>query len=203
MKIDRSKASYLLFELFALAILMLLIPLFMFLDITVLKNGMSELSITEFMQEFYIFVTALIFFSASAKHPESKGLFILIAGLFGAMFIREGDYYLDYIVHGFWQYPVMILFAFTGYSAYKHRKNIRLTIERYIDTKEFTFIIIGFLITIAFSRVFGTGKIWRPIMGDGYLHLYKTAIQEGLELLGYTLIFYGSILFTLGKKELQ
>ena len=100
---------------------MLLIPFFISIDITVLENQLSEISITEFMQETFIFIVALIFYRASKKHLESKGLFILMAGLFSMMFIREGDYYLDVIYHGFWKLPVAIVLITTVYFAYQNR----------------------------------------------------------------------------------
>jgi hypothetical protein len=191
----------LLFEFLALAILMLLIPFFISIDITVLENQLSEISITEFMQEIFIFIVALIFYRASKKHLESKGLFILMAGLFSMMFIREGDYYLDVIYHGFWKLPVAIVLITTVYFAYQNRHTIMQPMLTHMESKPFTYIFIGFMIIVIFSRVFGTGNLWREIMGENYLHLYKTIIQEGLELFGYSLLFYGSVLFYLRAED--
>ena len=190
-----NQVKYLLFDFLALAILMALIPFFISIDITVLKNELSETSITEFMQEFFILISAIIFYKASSKEPESKGIFILLAGLFTMMFIREGDYYLDTIFHGFWKLPVAIVLIATLYYAFKNKTTIFKPLLTHSQTKKFTYILIGFLIIIIFSRLFGTGSLWRDIMGDNYHHLYKTVIQEGLELFGYSLIFYGSMLF--------
>ena len=196
-----NQAKSLLFEFLALVILMLLIPFFISVDITILKNGLSEISITEFMQEFFIFISAIIFYKASSKESESKGLFILMAGLFAMMFIREGDYYLDAIVHGFWKVPVAIVLIATLYYAVKNRTTVLQPLLTHSQTKAFTYIFIGFLIIVIFSRVFGTGSLWRDIMGDDYHHVYKTVIQEGLELFGYSLVFYGSMLFHLRKND--
>jgi hypothetical protein len=54
---------------------------------------------------------------------------------------------------------------------------------------------------LVFSRVFGTGSLWRAIMLDEYQNLYKSVIQEGLELFGYLLIAYGTVQMT-GWKHL-
>lgn len=197
-----NQAKSLLFEFLALAILMLLIPFFISVDITILKNGLSEVSITEFMQEVFILISAIIFYKASSKEPESKGLFILMAGLFIMMFIREGDYYLDAIFHGFWKVPVAIVLIATLYYAVKNKTTILQPLLTYSQTKMSTYILIGFLIIIVFSRTFGTGSLWRDIMGDDYHHVYKTVIQEGIELFGYSLVFFGSMLFNRKKKEL-
>jgi len=87
----------LLYEFLALTVLMLLTPLVLFVDTTVLSNRLTEISITEFMQAFFILVPSIIFYKASSTQIESKGLFILISGLFTMMFIRELDYFLDAI----------------------------------------------------------------------------------------------------------
>ena len=58
-------------------------------------------------------------------------------------------------------------------------------------TKSFTCVAVGLLITILFSRLFGTGQLWQAVMGEDYRSLYKSIIQEGLELLGYVLICFG------------
>ncbi len=198
-----NQVKSLIFEFLALIILMLLIPFFISVDITILKNGLSEISITEFMQEFFIFVSAVIFYKSLTKEPESKGLFILVAGLFTMMFIREGDYYLDAIVHGFWKLPVAIVLIATLYYAVKNRATILQPLLMHIQTKMGTYILIGFLVIVVFSRAFGTGSLWRDIMGDDYHHLYKTVIQEGLELFGYSFIFYGSVLFYFKKNDIK
>ena len=191
----------LLFEFLALAMLMLLIPFFISVDITVLENQLSEISITEFMQEIFIFISAIIFYRASSKYLESKGLFTLVAGFFAMMFIREGDYYLDAIFHGFWKVPVAIVFIATLYFAYQNRSTIWQPMLKHLETKPFTYIFIGFMIIVIFSRVFGTESLWRNIMGDNYHHLYKNILQEGLELFGYSLLFYGSMLFYFRSKD--
>lgn len=43
-----------------------------------------------------------------------------------------------------------------------------------------------------FSRIFGSGTLWKDVMNDDYHHIYKTIIQEGLELFGYVFLFIGS-----------
>lgn len=196
-----NQVKFLLFEFLALTILMLLIPFFISVDITILKNGLSETSITELMQEFFIFISAIIFYKVSSREVESKGLFILISGLFIIMFIREADYYLDTIFHGFWKVPALIILITTLYYALKNKSTILQPLLTYSQTKKFTYIFIGFLIIIIFSRVFGTGSLWSNIMGDDYHHLYKTVIQEGLELFGYSFVFYGSMLFYFEKSQ--
>lgn len=190
-----------LFEFLTLILLMLLIPIAVVTDITVLENELSELSITEFLQEFFILVSAIIFYKVSSKQLDSKGLFILISGLFSVMFIREGDYFLDMVTHGFWKFPALLMLILTGYYAFKNKETIRQPLLKHTNTRNFAYILIGFLIIVVFSRVFGTGNLWREIMGEDYKHVYKTIIQEGLELFGYVFVFYGSLLVYLDRNK--
>lgn len=196
----RNKYTF-LFEFLALSLLMLLVPVSVFTDITILENELSELSITEFLQEFFILVSAIVFYKLSLKQLESKGFFILISGLFTLMFIREGDYFLDMIAHGFWKFPALLILIITGYYALKNKKTILQPLLKYTNTRNFAYLLMGFLVIIVFSRVFGTGSLWREIMGEDYKHVYKTIIQEGLELFGYVFVFYGSLLVYFDKNR--
>ncbi len=190
----------LLVELILLVLMMALIPYIISVDITVLKNGLSEISITEFTQESFIFIAALVFFLKLKSEPQSRGLLVLICGLFSMMFIREGDYYLDFVYHGFWKVPVLLVLISTLFYSYKYRATIIGPLNQYKNTKTFTYIFIGFLITVVFSRLFGTGSLWIELSGSTDSGFIKTVVQEGLELFGYALIFIGSVLLHLSKS---
>ncbi|MCJ8337909.1 MAG: hypothetical protein MJK10_05520 [Pseudomonadales bacterium] len=195
--------KFLLIEFILLVAIMALIPFIISVDISVLKNGLSEISITEFAQESLIFIAALVFFLKLRTEPESRGLLILICGLFSMMFIREGDFYLDFVYHGFWKVPVLIVLISTLYYSYKNRATIIAPLNQYRNTKTFTYIFIGFLITVVFSRVFGTGSLWVELSGNTDSGFIKTVVQEGLELFGYSLIFIGSVLLHFKKSADQ
>jgi len=193
----------LLIELILLVLIMALIPYVISVDINVLNNGLSEISITEFAQESFIFIAALVFLLKLKSEPQSRGLLILICGLFSMMFIREGDYYLDFVYHGFWKVPVLLVLVSTVYFSYKNRATIIAPLNRYKNTKTFTYIFIGFLITVVFSRLFGTGSLWVELSGSTDSGFIKTVVQEGLELFGYALILVGSVLLHLNKSTDQ
>ncbi len=112
------------------------------------------------------------------------------------MFIREGDYYWDKIMNGLWTILAVSTFLISVYIAYRQRQTIIPTLSTYWNTRGFGYLIVGLLIVLLFSRIFGTGDLWRAILKENYIGYYKTAIQEGLELLGYLIIFYGVILMS-------
>ncbi len=191
---ENKQLKPLIYEFLILTILILLTPLAVLVDITFLKNELTEVSITEFMQAFFIFISAIIFYKASSKQMESRGLYILISGFFTMMFIRELDNFLDVIFHGFWKIPVALVFIYSIYLANKNRTTILQALITHNQSKEFTYLFIGLMIIMIFSRVFGTGSLWQSIMADNYHRIQKRAVQEGLELFGYSLLFYGAIL---------
>ncbi len=183
-------------ELLILILLMIVPPLFVWIDFTILKTNLSEYSLTEFTQEFLILASFIILFFKTYKNRENRGFLILPVGLFLVMFIREGDYYWDKIMNGLWTILAVSTFLISVYIAYRHRQTIIPTLSTYWNTRGFGYLIVGLLIVLLFSRIFGTGDLWRAILKENYIGYYKTAIQEGLELLGYLIIFYGVILMS-------
>ena len=115
-------------------------------------------------------------------------------GFFATMLIRESDALFDKISHGFWVYPATIVAIYSMVYAKKCVGTVKKPMLTYVDSKNFIFINIGLIIVLIFSRLFGSGSLWRNIMGADYSILYKSVIQEGIELLGYTLVLYGSFL---------
>jgi len=191
--------KYLILEFFALLATMVLVVACVYIDIGILGNHISEVSVTEFSQSIVILLTVLLFLSKAKKEPESAGLFILISSFFAMVFIREADYYLDFVYHGFWKVPVFITFFSTLFLAYRHKNTIIAPLLNYQNSKAFTYALIGLLMTIVFSRLFGTRSLWAFIIEDA--GNTKTLVQEGLELLGYSLILMGAFIAQFTQKQ--
>ena len=115
-------------------------------------------------------------------------------GLFATMLIRELDAVFDKIQHGFWVYPALIMSLAAVLYARTCVGTVNKPMLEYMDSKNFVYITLGLIIILIFSRAFGSGYIWQEIMGADYSTVYKTVIQEGIELLGYIFVLYGSIL---------
>ena len=187
-------------EFILLAGLMAVVPLIVVIDTVVIGHGTQEISVTECKQGALILLSAILFGIAAWKRPKSRGFLVLFAGFFGCMFIRECDFLFEKIARGFWVYPAILLAVSTILYSIRCRSTIAYPMVAYGGTKCFAYISIGLLIVLVFSRVFGTGNLWREIMCDNYQSRYKDIIQESLELLGYVLIFFGSVLFLFQKE---
>lgn len=162
------------------------------IDFFFLENNLSEHSLTELFQQLLLLASAAIFIWSATKVEESRTLFILVAGFFGCMFLRELDYYFDMIVHGFWFYPTILLASSVIIYSMKHSAYLISSVRSFSQTNAYFNILVGLIIIMVFSRLFGSGTLWKAVMNDDYHHIYKTIIQEGLELFGYMFLFIGS-----------
>ena len=150
------------------------------------------LPFTELFQQLLLLATVVIFIWSATKVKESRTLFILVSGFFGCMFLRELDYYFDIIAHGFWFYPTILLASSVVIYSMKHTTYLISSARSFSQTNAYFNILVGLVIILVFSRLFGSGLLWKTIMNDDYHHLYKHVIQEGLELFGYMFLFIGS-----------
>ena len=162
------------------------------IDYFFLENNLSERSLTEIFQQLLLLSSTGIFIWSATKVAESRTLFILIAGFFGCMFLRELDYYFDMIMHGFWFYPTILLASSVIFYSTKHSANLISSVRSFSQSNAYFNILVGLVIIMIFSRLFGSGTLWKEVMKDDYHHIYKTIIQEGLELFGYVFLFIGS-----------
>lgn len=183
----------LLREAIVLILIMSLVPILIYVDVEVLGNGISEFSLTEILQSLLILISSVLFIIISITDKQNKKVAVGLAGLFTAMFVREGDYFLDKIADNMWQITVVLIFLMTIYHMFRANDQFLTSLLNFSTLRSFPYILIGLLIIILFSRIFGTGSLWRIVLGTSYSHLFKTAIQEGLELLGYLILFVGVV----------
>lgn len=182
------------FKLLMLAALVLLSVFIVMIDYGLLQPGKSEYSVTEITQEIFILISAILFGLSASHDKHSRGFFVLVMGLFATMLIRESDAFFDNIYHGFWVYPALAVSLATVFYARTCRGTVKHPMLKHMESREFVYINLGLIIILVFSRTFGSGTLWRDVMGADYSSVYKTVIQEGIELLGYTLVLYGSTL---------
>ena len=152
----------------------------------------SWVPLTEIIQELLLLASAAIFIWSAIKEKESRTLFILVSGFFSCMLFRELDYYFDMIAHGFWFYPAILLAISVIIYSMKHTTYLISSARSFSQTNAYFNILVGLVIILVFSRLFGSGTLWRDILNDDYITRYKDIIQEALESLGYIFLFIGS-----------
>ena len=181
-------------EFLLLVALALLPSVSVYIDVGVIGAGVGELSVTEITQEALILTTALITWYGAWRHPDRRGLLVLMAGFFSCIFIRELDSFLDYVWHGFWFWPAILMAsASITYVVVFCRNTVIGPLSNFVATRSYFFILVGMISLLVFSRTFGSGNLlWIEVMGEAYNHAFKSALQEGLELYGYLFIAYGT-----------
>jgi hypothetical protein len=190
-------------EFVMLAVMIALVPVIVYIDVTILSDSMSEESLTEFLHNALLFVSIAFIVAGAFKFALARGYLLLVATFFSCLFIRECDALFDQIWQGFWIIPALGVLTLGIVLVYRNRGTLTEPLLRHFETRPATFIYIGVLLLLIFTRLFGTGSLWEAVMGSSYNSSYKTAIQEGLELMSYTLIAYGSLSSYIGHFGLS
>ncbi len=196
------KILLIILEFISLSLLTLIVPAAIYYDIIYMANDrLYENSATEWLQILFLFISAMLFLKIAIKDKTSRGLYALASGLFIAMIIREGNNFFNALpIHEIWETLVFITLSTSIVIAFRNKNTFIQPLIKYSTYKSFTYIMLGLVITLIFSRLFGTGTLWNPILEflttDAKVATIKNIIQEGLELLGYSIIAYGSFIQT-------
>ncbi len=178
---------------FALKLLLVGFTLWMiWLDIAVFHTQILEISFTEVTQELMLFVCALLFWLAPNK--DGRGFNYLAAGFFGCLLMRELDGLFDPISHSAWCAPFLLIAGVALFNGFRQRNRAQTLaqLQAFFASPIFATMSTGFAILL-FSRVFGMGSLWHLVLGQGYERLAKTTVEEGVELLAYSMWLAASI----------
>lgn len=181
-------------ETVLLTVLMAAVVGVVWYDTAYLGNTMSERSLTEAMQSAMLLAVTLSFAFGAVRYVAARGYLVLATTFFAMLFIRENDAVLDQIVHGFWVVPALVIALVGAVLTHINRDTLTVPLVRHFEHRSATFVYIGLLVLVVFSRLFGTGALWVGVMGASYDPNLKAVVQEGLELLGYMILAYGACL---------
>lgn len=108
-----------------LTALSMIAPAAMAMDLFVFKHGVPEVSATEILQSIMLAFSCASFAYMAWRHQNARGFFILTAGFLACMFIREQDYYFEFIAYGLWAYPaVAVALGCLGYAFTRARDTL-------------------------------------------------------------------------------
>jgi len=157
----------------------------------------GEVSFTEFGQLTMLLAAAGIFLKAGLIDTSSRGLSFILAGMAFLGAIRELDGFLDMIWHGSWKIPFYLVLCLVVWLVYRNRDTLQESIEDFLKQPAWGVLLSGFLVVFVFSRLFGKGELWKSIMADNYMRAVKNAVEEGTELMGFSLITLAAYEFLL------
>ena len=156
-------------------------------------NGyFSELSLTEILQEVILFILCLFYLFLGIKNKNIQPLANLISLFFLISLIREFNFLLEW-----WFYPVLIILIIMVWFLYRDFKKLNNATVLFLRQPASAWLMVGFIITYIFSRLFGQSDFWRLLYDENSYRLAKAAVEEGLELLGNAIMLISAIEFKL------
>jgi len=150
----------------------------------------GEITFTEIGQESILFILFAFYLILGFKWREIQPVSNLVSLFFLMSFIREFNFL---IVH--WIYPVLLVFAIFVWLVVRDFKKIKAATIQFFSVPASGWFLPGLLITYIFSRLFGRTKFWQLLYHDESYRLAKAATEEGLELLGNSIMLIGAIEF--------
>lgn len=150
----------------------------------------SELTFTEISQEIILFCLFLFYLFIGFKWKEIQVVSNFISLFFLMTFIREFNFLIDN-----WFYLVLGVLAVLAYLIIRDFKKIKQATQAFFSQPASVWFLAGLLITLVFSRLLGRSKFWRLMYDEENYRLAKAATEEGVELLGDTLMLISAIEF--------
>jgi hypothetical protein len=161
----------------------LLVPL---VDVLILKNTITEISLTEFLQETMLAVITGSFLFLAFRRPAIRYGMILLAGFFACALIRELDFLFDKGLVS-WFYVAMAVALVCIILAIKNKESTRRGLANFFHKKSFFIMVSGLLVVFVFSRLIGMKLLWSQLLGRAYPRMVKNVVEETTELFGYLL----------------
>ena len=159
----------------------------LWLDLNFFRDTVTEISVTEIVQELVLAAVMVIHFVLAKKYVPLRLCNILIGGLFLAMLIRELDAVFDTISHGCWVWFALTTSVIALIWPVAKWKTTVAQLEQYAQTPGYGMMLAGLMTILVFSRLLGMGELWNFILQDGCVRAAKNAVEEGCEMYGYML----------------
>lgn len=157
-------------------------------------NFYRENGPVETAEAVFCLAAALGFLLAARQAPAETPCAILLAGLFFCFFIREWDELLDSLFFkDAWQVGAGLVLVLVTVYVLRHWQDILASVSEFVARPSFGIFISGLLVLIVFSRLFGYGPFWKTVTHGNGFRTIKRIAEEGVEQMGYCLIFISSL----------
>jgi len=162
----------------------------------------NESSITEILQQTFLVIGFVVSFWLAKKKKFLNWFFISLGTLLLVIFIREYNNFLDnYVFKGLWETLVYSILGIYLFFLVKNFKPFIDQLNAVANHYSIGVFLVGFIIVMVFSRIYGLDEIWVNILGDNFIRPIKRISEEGTELLGYSLMLLGVFEMTTIKKS--
>lgn len=150
----------------------------------------GEITFTEISQEIILFLLFGFYLFLGKKLPETEPVSSLVGLFFLLSFVREFNF-LPFS----WLIPasiVLVVFIIVLIRNFKKMGNATLA---FFGNPASGWLLAGLIITFVFSRLFGRSKFWLLLYSEDNYRLAKAAVEEGIELLGNSIMLIGAFEF--------
>lgn len=163
------------------------------------KGYFGEITFTEFGQEIILFILFLSYLVLGFKYKPIQPVANIVSLFFLASFIREFNFLLEH-----WIYPVLLIFGIVVWLVIRDFKKLKQSTITFFSQPASAWFFAGFLTTYIFSRLLGRSKFWLLLYDENSYRIAKAASEEGVELLGDTIMLISAVeffLFLWGEKK--
>ena len=166
------------------------------------SSPFSELAPTELIQSCVLLISSILFFIEAVKRPDMCGALVLTGGLVACMLIREQDYFLDFLQHGVWKWPALVMAIVCMAISLKRFHSLLSELAHLARWRYLPILMTGLVIVLVYSRLLGMGMLWKQLfLSNEAQWTAKQASEEASELLGYFLILFSAFLMRLERKR--
>jgi hypothetical protein len=163
----------------------------------------SETSRIEYAETVLLLLTMLAFACGRGRDAGRRALATLFCGVALTALVRELDWVMDDLAHGLWKAPAAVVVVATGVAAWRSRACLVPAMAELTRRPAWGLLTGGFLTVFVYSRLIGMKANWVAMLGHGaVMSSIKRAAEEGVELLGYTLIACGAWAFLVDRWTL-
>ena len=204
---DLKKIGSVLLRFVSYGIVLLMVATIIEIDMQ--DQSVTEGSLVENSQEFLAFFSAILVAVIGFKRPQITAFSYIFSAISVVSLIREMDAFLENNLYDkAWQTLALIVIVPTLWFVYKNRSKLIDQVYGISNTFSFGLMFAGTIIIHTFARLFGRESAWTTLMTEeNYARAVKDAAEEGVELLGYAIVFMGAtelaLLFSTSSKSEQ
>ena len=159
------------------------------------KQSIKENSLVEISQELIVLFTAIVAGVTGFRYAQIRTAAYVFAAIAVVSLIRELDGFLEtHLFEYAWQLFAFCVVLPTLWFVFRNLSRFVSQISHLSNTFAFGLLFSGTLVVHVFSRLLGRAVIWEALMTEEkYIRSVKDVAEEGIELLGYTIILMGTI----------
>lgn len=154
----------------------------------------EQFEYSETLQIILLLISIVVLLIVSRHDPTLRPLTLCLAFFLSAMFMRENDWIADLFgqktLHHLLIWSMLGIFILV---LFYFRKGLSVALREWMDNPGKGYIECGLLTVLVFAQLFGRKSYWTVVMNHGFERWVKNAVEEGVELLGYSLILFGTM----------